>query len=326
VRRALLDLLRCPGCQNPLDLRSAGGITADIEHGMLACVSCRTDFPVRDGIPRFVPPVNYADNFGLQWNRFRQTQLDSHTGHPISRKRFVSTAGWRPAELAGKRVLDVGCGAGRFAEIALDCGARVVALDYSSAVDACRDNLRSRTEIDVVQGDIYRLPFLAGQFDFVYCLGVLQHTPDVRRAFLSLPSQLAPGGRLAVDVYPRTIQNLIWPKYWLRPITNRLPRPALFRLVTWMVHLLLPVSVIVGRIPIVGRKLRHFVPVMNYDRILPLDRRQLKEWCLLDTFDMLSPKHDHPQSVRALSSWFREAGLQQIEVFRRGFVIGRGIR
>ena len=38
-------------------------------------------------------------------------------------------------------ILDIGCGAGRFAQIALDSGANVVALDYSNSVDACYTNL-----------------------------------------------------------------------------------------------------------------------------------------------------------------------------------------
>jgi hypothetical protein len=57
---------------------------------------------------------------------------------------------------------------------------------------------------------------------------------------------------------------------------------------------------------------------------LPLSASQLKEWAILDTFDMLAPAYDHPQSVPTLSSWFHEAGLADVEVFRQGLVIGRG--
>ena len=78
-------------------------------------------------------PESYAESFGFQWNRFRQTQLDSHSGHSVSRERFLTATGWEPESLAGKTVLDAGCGAGRFAEIALSCGATVFAVDYSRA-------------------------------------------------------------------------------------------------------------------------------------------------------------------------------------------------
>jgi 2-polyprenyl-3-methyl-5-hydroxy-6-metoxy-1,4-benzoquinol methylase len=55
----------------------------------------------------------------MQWNRFSKTQLDSHSGHPISAKRFWEATQWQTRGSRRKLVLDVGCGAGRFAEIAL---------------------------------------------------------------------------------------------------------------------------------------------------------------------------------------------------------------
>jgi SAM-dependent methyltransferase len=326
MRREFLDLLCCPQCRGDLCLEGAdrGDPGAPIESGRLVCQGCGVAAPIAGFVPRFVPADNYAATFGFQWNRFRKTQLDSHTGVPISAERFFEQSGWSPGELSGKRVLDVGCGAGRFAEVALGCGARLVALDYSSAVDACYANHSHDPRLEVVQGDVYRLPFKPGSFDFVYCFGVLQHTPDVRGAFMALPEQLAPGGRLAVDVYPRMVWNLLWPKFWLRPITRRMSQQRLFALVEKMVAVLLPVSVAIGRLPLVGRKLRFAVPVINYDGVFPLSRSQLREWSILDTYDMLAAAHDDPQSSQTLASWLDEAGLEDTEVFRRGVYVGRG--
>jgi SAM-dependent methyltransferase len=310
-----------------LALRAETERHGEIVSGRLVCDPSGHSFPIENAIPRFVTRDNYAVSFGLQWNQFRKTQLDSHSGQPISRDRFFRFTGWRPEDLAGKRVLDVGCGAGRFLEIALSCGAHVVALDYSSAVDACWANHQDKPNLlGVVQGDIYALPFVPKQFDFVYCLGVLQHTPDVRRAFRALPAHLKAGGQLTVDVYPKQWRNYVWPRYWLRPITTRLEPARLFRVVQFMVAYLLPVSVVLGRAPVIGRKLRHLIPVSNYDGILPLNREQLREWATLDTFDMLAPAHDHPQTAAALTNWFHEAGLEHVAVFRSGFVVGRGTR
>jgi SAM-dependent methyltransferase len=226
--------------------------------------------------------------------------------------------------MAGRWTLDVGCGAGRFAEVALGTGARLVAVDYSSAVDACRANLGPHPSLDVVQADVYQLPFKPGAFDFVYCFGVLQHTPDVEGTFRALRRQLASGGRLAVDVYPRIPLNLLWPKYWLRPLTRRMPAERLLPLVSRMVKVFWPLSLALGRTPLVGRKLRHALPIANYEGLLPLSTTQLKEWAVLDTFDMLAPAHDHPQDVPTLKGWFEAAGLVDVEVFRRGLVVGRG--
>jgi hypothetical protein len=118
----------------------------------------------------------------------------------------------------------------------------------------------------------------------------------------------------------------LWPKYWLRPFTKKIPPERLLPGVERLVDVLWPVSRLLGRTPVVGRKLRHLVPVANYEGILPLDGRQLKEWAVLDTFDMLAPAHDHPQSVETLTRWFERAALEHVEVFRRGLVVGRGRR
>ena len=327
MKRDLLSILRCPSCSDTLALCGETEHDGEVVSGTLVCDRSGHSFPIENAVPRFVQSDNYAISFGLQWNRFRKTQLDSYSGQPISRQRFLAFTGWTPQELAGKRVLDVGCGAGRFAEIALECGAQLVAVDYSNAVDACWTNHRDKdTLLGVLQADIYRLPFLPEQFDFVYCLGVLQHTPDVRAAFMALPRQLNPGGRLAVDLYPKQWRNYLWPRYWIRPITRRLEPGRLFRMVQFMVTYLWPVSVLLGRTPLVGRKLRHLIPLSNYDGILPLNSAQLREWATLDTFDMLAPAHDHPQTSSTLRRWFHEAGLQSVSVFRLGFLVGRGIR
>jgi len=298
----------------------------EIESGVLSCARCEGRFPIVRFVPRFATGSNYSDSFGFQWNRFRKTQLDSHSGIPISRDRFFGSTGWSESRLSGGLVLDVGCGSGRFSEIALGTGAVVTAVDYSSAVDACWENLGPQPLLNVVQADVYRLPFEKHSFDFVYCLGVLQHTPDVGRAFLALVDQLREGGQIAVDVYPRLFSNLLWPKYWLRPLTRRLAPESLFRLVRLMVDLLLPLSLFVSRIPLVGRKLRYVVPVMNHAPDFPLSPEQVREWAILDTFDMYAPSHDHPQSERALRAWFEHAGLDRIDVRRRGLVVGRGVR
>ncbi len=319
----LLNILSCPECRGSLELTEAQEVAGEIESGKLACGACRQIYPIIRYVPRFVPLKNYADSFGLQWNEFRQVQLDSYSGLAISAERFFQSTGWPRGDLAGKTVLDVGCGSGRFAEVALSCGAELVALDYSAAVEACRQNLGSHPRIDIVQGDIYKLPFKPASFDFVYCLGVLQHTPDVPRAFKALPGQVKAGGGLAVDVYPKFWRNYLWPKYWLRPLTKRMNPPELLRLVKSMVRWLLPISRSVGRLPFLS-KLRYALPVVNYEGVYPLSQAQLEEWSILDTFDMLAPAYDYPQSDKTILAWFQEAGFRDIEVFRRGVYVGRG--
>ena len=285
----------------------------DIEAGTLHCSACAAQYPIVRGIPRFVPASNYADNFGFQWNRFRKTQLDSQSGVPISRNRFIDQTGWTPELLRGQVVLDIGCGAGRFAEIALSFGAHVIALDYSSAIDACRANLGHYDTLDTVQGDIYALPFKRRAFPFVYCLGVLQHTPDVEGAVKALPPMVASGGRLVVDLYPKNLRMWVSPRIRLRPITTHMNPERLFTLVERAVPSLLVLSGAAAKVPGIGGYLKRLVPVADYGGVYPLNERQRTEWAVLDTFDWLGPRYDQPQTPDTLRRWLQEAELATLK-------------
>jgi 2-polyprenyl-3-methyl-5-hydroxy-6-metoxy-1,4-benzoquinol methylase len=317
-------LLRCPVTSQPLHLEQIMMGSATRREFVSEDGAHR--YPVVNGIPRFVPASNYADNFGMQWNRFRKTQLDSHSGQPISADRFWKATGWSPSELKGKWVLDVGCGAGRFAEVALDAGAHVVALDYSSAVDALKANLGSYLNLHVVQGDIYALPFAREQFDFVYSLGVLQHTPNVEAAFAALPPMVKRGGRLCVDYYWKRLRTLLHSKYLFRTFTKGMAQEKLFAFLERHVLAMLAASRTLGRFPLIGRALKRIVPVADYTGIFPLSEQQLQEWALLDTFDMLAPAYDSPQTAETADRWFREAGFVDVEVLHAGHLVARGYK
>jgi uncharacterized protein YbaR (Trm112 family) len=322
MKHSLLELLCCPECKADLQLTEASEVDGEVESGSLVCAGCKRTYPIVDHVPRFVPAENYASSFGFQWNRFRKVQLDSHTGQSISHERFLRQTGWN--DLSGKLVLDAGCGAGRFAEVALALGATLVAVDYSSAVDACWQNLGDQSNIDVIQADIYELPFYSGQFEYIYSLGVLQHTPDVKRAFMALPEQLAAGGRLVVDLYMKNLGSYLHPKTWLRPFTRGIRQDRLFAIVERWSPVLLSISRAVGRIPLIGRYLKRLIPVANYEGHYPLSEDQLLEWAVLDTFDWLSPRYDQPQTAATLRAWLTEADLQDVEVFKADHLTGRG--
>lgn len=326
MKTSFLELLACPICRASLSVDVDDCYEGEIISGTLECGECKNLYPIKNGIPRFVPERNYASSFGFQWNRFSKTQLDSYSGLPISRDRLLLSTGWDWGSMEGKRVLDVGCGAGRFSEVALQFGATVVGVDYSDAVDAARANLSQYPKFEGVQASVYELPFRPGSFDYVYCLGVLQHTPDPARAFAALPGQAKAGGRVAMDIYPFLLRNILWSKYWLRPITRQLPSPMLMRIVERAVPPLLKVSRRISSVPMIGPKLKYLLPVANYDGVYPLSESQLREWSILDTFDMLSPEHDHPKSARTLASWFHEANLVEVEIVRKGHLIGRARR
>jgi SAM-dependent methyltransferase len=259
--------------------------------------------------------LGYAEAFGEQWRRWRRVQLDSVTGKPISRGRLAEGTGWPLDDLGGETVLEVGCGAGRFTEILAAGGAEVWAVDATSAIDATHETLGDQPNVHLLQADLFDLPFEPGSFDRVLCYGVLQHTPDPRAAFLALVEQVRPGGVLATDVYRRAEYVDRWSakRLW-RPLTTRLPRRWLRRIVEWYVPRWLPVDTRLARVPKVGRFLVAVVPCWNYTGLLPLSQDELRAWAVLDTFDALAPRHDRPQALDAVRAWCRDAGLVESDV------------
>jgi SAM-dependent methyltransferase len=251
--------------------------------------------PVRDGIPRFAGGSNYADHFGLQWNRYRSTQLDSVAGHSLSRDRLRRCMGedlW--GTLGGSRVLECGCGAGRFTEVLLAQGASVTSIDLSNAVDANALNAPIGPRHRIAQADIMALPFAPRSFDIVVCLGVVQHTPDPERSIGAMSEMLAPGGTLVIDHY-----TFSWGWYtktaplfrlWLR----RLPPERSLRITDRLVDLLLPVHKAVARIPILSSIVWRLSPVLAYYREFPdFSDEQQRQWARLDTHDYLTDWYKH---------------------------------
>lgn len=105
--------------------------------------------------------------------------------------------------LAGKRVLDVGCGPGfwvrRFCERGLD----VTAVDLTeTAVRLTKQSLEIFGHNALLcVGDAERLPFAGESFDHVNCQGVIHHTPDTEACIREFHRLLKPGGSVLLSVY-----------------------------------------------------------------------------------------------------------------------------
>lgn len=309
MRRALLDLLCCPVCGSALHAEPAG--PAPLTDGSLTCALGHS-YPVSAGVPRFVPADGYARSFGLQWNRFRLEQLDSHNGTGLSERRFRSETGWDPEALRGKQILEVGCGSGRFLEVASRWAGLVVGVDASSAVDAAAVSLGARENVELIQASVYALPFRDGSFDGVYCIGVVQHTPEPARTLSNLAPPIRRGGRLAVTSYERRPWTKLHTKYLIRPLTSRMAGPRLLRMLELIMPVLFVLTDVLYRLPVLGMFFRFAIPVANYVEVSELTRSQRYRWALLDTFDMLSPAYDQPQTFGDVQRVLAAAGITGI--------------
>lgn len=97
------------------------------------------------------------------------------------------------AEIAPRRVLEVGGGQGFFAErLARELGCDVVGIDVSERMV----ELQRERGIEAQVGDVQSLPFPDGSFDAVSAQYMLYHVPDLARGLSELARVLRPGGRL----------------------------------------------------------------------------------------------------------------------------------
>lgn len=315
----LLDVLACPACSGALrGVSVASGREADeIGTGELRCVECDRRFPIVNGIPRFVSGDNYASSFGLQWNLFNSEQIDSVNKFRLSEQRFFDETGWPRGWMDGKWILDAGCGAGRFLDVASKEGCEVVGLDITNAVDAAKVTLSGRTNVRLVQASLSELPFRTGVFDGCYCIGVIQHTPDPHRSLRALPRIIREGGRIAFFIYERKWWTRFYSKYLIRPLTIRLPHKALLSLIKGLMPILFVVTEVLFRIPGLGRFFRFAIPVSNYVGCnsrtnAGLSMRQRYRWAVLDTFDMLASRYDQPLTHQEVQNVLTAAGITNL--------------
>lgn len=201
VKERLQKYLCCLKCRGNLDLRNARWESGEIWEAELECAKCAINYPVKDGIPRFIPKdldqlvAKNVRNFGDQWH-----VLDKCS--EINRTEFISyLENLSPDFFEDKLILDAGCGMGKFLYYSSQWGALdVIGVDLSHSVEVAFQWTRELPNAHIVQGDIYNLPFQEG-FDFTYSIGVLHHLPDPEGGFHKLVKLLRPGGKILAWVY-----------------------------------------------------------------------------------------------------------------------------
>ncbi len=306
VDTAFLSQLRSPERGEPLRWDAAAQVLIDD--------STDGTFPVVDGIPRFVSDEHLA-SFGLQWNRYDVAHDDE------DRATFEAKTGVTLAELSGLRVLDAGCGGGRYSKVAGEAGATVIGADHSSAVEKAAQLCGHLPQVNFVQADLKRLPLEPASFDFVFSIGVMHHDADTRAVFDAVAQFVKPGGRLAVWLYRRNQWWQEWINNLLRRRTVDMPLEKLER---WCRR-----GAWLGGVPVVNKTLNKLVNFSNHP---------VYENRVCDTFDWYAPRHQQHHTVAELRSWFEAAGFADVRVlppeksgrlyrwaYRRNLIIGSGV-
>jgi SAM-dependent methyltransferase len=230
MKLSLLPLLCCPFSRGPLVLDTVERTTpkGEIESGTLRAPDGRAYAIVR-GVPHVYGDYRSDDEkttvqaFGDEWARY-----DDFDGYMGSAELFAEFSGLAPEQLAGRRILEVGCGGGRWLRVMAGWGAsEVVGLDFSSSVEQAARLTTEYSNVHVVRGSAIEMP-LAPMFDVVVSIGVIHHLDDPVLGLLGIRRAVRERHLVAIWVYAKegneTYLRIVRP---LRRIGPKLPRPVL---------------------------------------------------------------------------------------------------
>jgi len=146
--------------------------------------------------------LHTIQNFGFEWTEYSRHGWDDPVYNIQSEEAiFGNKSLLQPQDLEGNLVLDAGCGNGRYTYWSAKYGGQVIGVDLGDGVDAAFANTRHLPNVTIVQGDIFKLPFLEQTFNVIFSIGVLMHTGDAHKATKSLADKLKVGGSITVHVY-----------------------------------------------------------------------------------------------------------------------------
>jgi SAM-dependent methyltransferase len=293
----VLALMQCPRC---------GGALASPGEQLVCKQQHR--WPTHHGLHDFMSddlPDDAAatlENFGYEWAAFPAIQAeDAAFWERYSRD-------LDPAAVAGKLVVDVGCGKGRFSWFLAQQARHLVAFDGSGSVGIAAGNLAPLANTTVFRADLHHAPLRDGSFDLVSCIGVLHYVPDPNSGFAEVARLIAPGGTLLLSVYSRPENagvraRALSAAAFVRRFTPKVPKPLLRALSAPLAAALYGAIVLPGRMGEAGGVRRlDALPLQTYRR------RPLRSlW--LDTFNRLHAPFEHRFVREDIDRWLADAGL-----------------
>ena len=275
-------------------------------------------YTIKEGIPRFVINENFTSSFGLQWNQFQKTQLDSHTNTTMSEDRLRTALPMPIESIKGLKIIEAGSGAGRFTEVLLKYGAIVYSFDLSNAVSANYANNMPHKNLTIFQGDIEDIPFSDNFFDISICLGVMQHTRDFSKSLKEISRVTKVGGIISFDHYKTHIGHYtsLYLIYWM--IIKRIPKKFQLRLTNYLTKIFFPIHWAFREYPLIQYLLRRISPISFYYGMFDLNKDQHYELSKLDTHDKNTDHYKRMVTKKKLNNIVKKFNFKEFTIFQGG--------
>lgn len=152
-------------------------------------------------------PMDYDNIDVKQFSKEYYRQINQqfykicYFGHKKGEPMFSKIVNY--SSLKGKKVLEIGCGAGTMSTEFAKHGAIVTAIDLTeTAIKNTKNQFKfANVKGKIMQADAENLPFKDESFDYVWSWGVIHHTPDTRKCSSEIYRVLKKGGRAQVMLY-----------------------------------------------------------------------------------------------------------------------------
>lgn len=337
----ILDWLRCPVSGGRLELETLTAETIDgrqvVKTGILRCAESKLWYPLINYVPVMLTfQTALVDAFARQHRAaiearpdFRAPDLPPEQGERSVQKSFTEEwSGLKADPLTfvytvdqltllhrevwlhlppegdptKARVMDVGCGFGREAQVMAGIfpNADVLGVDLNLSLLEAAPALKGDPRLHLVIASLFKIPFEKGSMDHVHCQGVLHHTWSTKKAFDAIAAFVASTGSIFTWVYAtedsfvvKGTRGLIIRAYWLishrigRPILSRLPAP-LRNASMWLITLILH--------PLIKARWKHSTPWKFSNSLHGLR-------------DMFTPRYADQLGFNEVLSWYEELGL-----------------
>ncbi len=313
LRTDLRNIIACPKCKSHLAIDEVTvGTNRAIMKGRLICVKCGQFYPVIKGIPRLLPgrlslmKKETSESFGYQWQAFSNkiNQWENRCREYFSP--FI------PSEIGTGKVLDAGCGYGRWLYEVSDGGGICVGMDLSDAVFAAADYFAEKENCHLVHGDILTPPFKQDVFNTVYSIGVLHHLPNgADEGIQSLIPLVKDQGLFFVWLYGEARgdnKNSLFS--FLRKIAKRIPKPVMNIICTLLAGCVAVIFVFPKRFFALfeaTKKVSDQIPFHTY-RNLPFNELRT------DLFDRYATPIEYGYNRKEIQNMLTNAGLKDINI------------